>query len=97
MQCKTVWQAGNAGCMPLQSPALRSYQMVQLPQCVKAACVLGEHHTMGLQQRDGDLPRVVGLAKEADDLGGDLGLRLADRYAVKQCLREKGGTRVKEC
>ena len=46
----------------------------------------GEQHDVRLQQRDGDVPRAVGLAQEADELGGNLGLRLAQRDAFQQRL-----------
>lgn len=41
---------------------------------------------MGLQQRNGNVPGAVGLAQEADELGRDLGLWLAQRYALQQRL-----------
>ena len=49
----------------------------------------GEEHDMGLQQRDGDVPRVVRLAQEADELAGDLGLRLAQADALQQRLQAR--------
>ena len=51
---------------------------------------LGEEHDMGLQQRDGDVPGVVAVAQELDELRRDLGLRLTQRDALQQRLHRTG-------
>ncbi len=48
----------------------------------------GEEHDVGFQQGDGDVPGVVGLPQELNELRGNLGLRLAQRDAFEQRLHK---------
>ena len=62
------------------------HPMFSIKVHVKGSPDLGEEHDMGLQQRDGDVPGVVAVAQELDQLRRDLGLRLTQRDAFQQGL-----------
>ena len=50
---------------------------------------LREEEDVGLKQGDGNVPGTEGLAQVLDQLRGQLGLGLAQRYALQQCLQSR--------
>mmetsp|Transcript_23524 Transcript_23524/g.76534 ORF Transcript_23524/g.76534 Transcript_23524/m.76534 type:complete len:201 (-) Transcript_23524:1916-2518(-) len=61
-------------------------QRVQLSEGIEAARLAREEHHMVLEQRDGDVPRIVRLAQPFEQVARNLGLRLAERYALQKRL-----------
>mmetsp|Transcript_42561 Transcript_42561/g.101034 ORF Transcript_42561/g.101034 Transcript_42561/m.101034 type:complete len:267 (+) Transcript_42561:2964-3764(+) len=60
--------------------------LVELRKGVEAAGLLLEQHDMRFQQGDRDVPCVVGLSEELDELRRDLRLRLTEGDALEQRL-----------
>ena len=50
---------------------------------------MGKEHDVRFQQGNGNVPGIEGLAQELDELRGDLGLGLAQRYALQDGLQPR--------